>query len=60
MDSRTFFFQVAEMRSAQKAYFKTRDPHVLRAACKLEKIVDDEIARVREILATRQEPGVTT
>lgn len=53
MDSKTFFYAVAEMRSAQKAYLKTRDPRVLRAACKLEKIVDDEIERVRQILNLR-------
>lgn len=38
------------MREAQKAYFKTRDPNVFRAARKLENLVDKEIERVRQIV----------
>lgn len=51
MTSREFFYLVAEMRSAQKAYFKNRAPHVLRAALKLESEVDKEIERVHAVLA---------
>lgn len=51
MDARTFFYLVAEMREAQKAYFKTRDGGVFRAARKLENEVDREIERVRQIIA---------
>lgn len=50
MNAREFFYKVAEMRTAQKAYFKTRDPNVLRAARKLENIIDSEIERVRSLL----------
>lgn len=50
MNSKEFFYLVAQMRSAQTNYFKTRDPHCLRAARKLEIEVDKEISRVREIL----------
>lgn len=50
MNSREFFYLVAQMRSAQKEYFKSRDQLVLRAARKLENEVDKEIARVRAIL----------
>ena len=50
MNAREFFYTVAQMRSAQQAYFKTRDPHVFRAARKLENIIDREIERVREIV----------
>ena len=50
MDKREFFFTVAQMREAQKAYFKTRDPNVFRAARKLENIIDAEIARVRRLM----------
>jgi hypothetical protein len=50
MDKREFFYTVAQMRSAQKAYFKTRDPNVFRAARKLENIIDREIDRVRSII----------
>ena len=51
MSSREFFYLVAEMRSAQVSYFKTKSPNVFRAARKLENEVDKEIARVREIVA---------
>lgn len=52
MNAREFFYTVAQMRSAQQAYFKTRDPNVFRAARKLENIVDKEIERVRNVLAS--------
>ena len=51
MNHREFFYLVAEMRSAQKAYFKTRDPNVFRAARKLENELDREIERVRQIVS---------
>lgn len=50
MNAREFFYLVAEMRDAQARYFKDRDQTVLRAACKLEGLVDAEIRRVKEIL----------
>lgn len=50
MKAREFFYLVAEMRDAQARYFKDRDPAVLRAARKLEGLVDAEIRRVKEIL----------
>jgi len=50
MDAREFFYMVAEMRSAQKAYFQTRSPNVFRAARKYENLIDQEIERVRTIL----------
>lgn len=53
MDKREFFYTVAQMRSAQKAYFKTRDPNVFRAARKLENIIDAEIERVRGIVESK-------
>ena len=52
MNAREFFYTVAQMREAQKAYFKTRDPNVFRTARKLENIIDREIDRVRSILGT--------
>jgi hypothetical protein len=54
MNAREFFYTVCEMRSAQKSYFKTRDQQVLRAARKLENIVDAEIDRVRGIMVAGQ------
>lgn len=56
MTPREFFYTVAEMREAQKAYFKTKDPMVFRAARKLENIIDHEIQRVREIVNQQPEP----
>ncbi len=49
MTSREFFYLVANMRSAQKAYLQNRSPNVLRAAIRLEKEVDAEIDRVRNL-----------
>lgn len=50
MTAREFFYLVAEMREAQKAYFETRDKKVFRACRALENDVDREIRRVREIV----------
>lgn len=50
MNAKEFFYLVAEMRSAQKSYFETKDARVFRAARKLENDVDREIRRVRELL----------
>ena len=41
-----FLRRVAELRRAQKAYFRTRSSDDLRYAKRLEKEIDDEIARV--------------
>lgn len=49
MNSREFFYLVAEMRDAQRRYFKTKDRSVFIAARKLEDVVDMEIRRVKEI-----------
>ena len=54
MDHREFFYTVAQMRSAQISYFKTRDPNVFRAARKLENIIDREIDRVRVIVNSQE------
>lgn len=63
MNARDFFYLVAEMREAQKAYFETKDRYVFRAARKLENDVDKEIRRVRDIVnanppaSVMKEPG---
>lgn len=54
MGPREFFDKVCELRMAQKTYFKTRDPHDLRVARKIEGDIDREIDRVRGILRQRQ------
>lgn len=50
MNAKEFFHLVAEMRSAQKSYFETKDPKVFRAARALENDVDREIRRVHRII----------
>lgn len=55
MNAREFFFLVANMREAQKNYFAGRQQNVLRAARKLEIEVDQEIARVKDLLAQRED-----
>lgn len=50
MTNKEFFYLVAQMRDAQKAYFKTKDRLVFIAARKLENEVDHEITRVRNIV----------
>lgn len=56
MNHREFFYLVANMREAQKAYFQNRQQNVLRACKKLEQEVDEEIARVRAIVADSGTP----
>lgn len=46
MDAKEFYAKVAEMRKAQKDYFKTRDVLVLKNAKALEREIDEEIKRV--------------
>lgn len=55
MNAREFFYLVAEMRVAQKAYFETRDKRVFRACRALENDVDREIRRVRSIVNEQQD-----
>ena len=50
MNSKEFFYLVAQMRSAQKEYFMNHDRHVFMACRKLENQVDAEIERVRQVL----------
>lgn len=50
MNHKEFFYLVAQMRSAQKAYFSNRDRNVFMACRKLENLVDAEIDRVRQVL----------
>ena len=56
MTPKQFFYLVAEMRAAQKAYFSSRQSNVFRAARALENEVDREIERVRRIV-TNYEAG---
>ena len=50
MDEKQFFCLVDLMRIYQKEYFKTRDKDVLIKSKQYEKLVDQEIDRVKTIL----------
>lgn len=50
MNAKAFFDIVSLMRTEQKLYFQTRDKAHLQESKRLEREVDQEIARVREIL----------
>lgn len=54
MNPQEFFNLVEEMRMQQKKYFSTRNSVTLQKAKKLEWQVDEEITRVRAILARPQ------
>lgn len=58
MTSREFFYLVARMRTAQTEYFRTHSSAALRKSKALEKEVDAEVARVKEIVY-RQEHGMS-
>ena len=51
MTAKEFFYLVSQMREAQRDYFKTRDQVILRRARALEDDVDEEIFRVKAIIA---------
>ena len=58
MDAKAFFFLVERMRAKQKEYFKTRTSATLTESKTLEKAVDAEIARVRDIVYKKQNPSL--
>lgn len=43
MSIKEFIWKVVEMRDAQKHYFESRNPRVLKVACKLERLVDKQL-----------------
>jgi hypothetical protein len=49
MTSKEFFYLVVEMRNAQKSYFRTRDQNDLQKSKQLEKQIDNEIRRVKQL-----------
>ena len=55
MTPEEFFYNVAQMRDAQKRYFQSRDRRVFLACRKLENIIDNEIARVKDIISQQEE-----
>ena len=55
MKPKEFFDKVAEMRSAQKEYFRTRSPQALSESKRLKREIDAEIKRVNEIIINGNE-----
>ena len=55
MTNRQFFDRVVQLRRFQKEFFATRSRDSLQQAKALEREIDDEIARVQKILASRQQ-----
>lgn len=53
-----FIWKVAEMRDAQKHYLESRNPRVLKAACKLERIVDKQLDVFRIFFDKYSENGI--
>lgn len=51
MDKKTFFHKVSQMRAAQREYFKTRNSAALITSKLLEKSIDEEIKRVKAVMA---------
>lgn len=51
MNAREFFYLVSRMREAQKDYLATRNQAHLRVARTLETQIDNEIKRVKAIIA---------
>ena len=58
MNPREFYDKVVQMRLAQKEYFKTRTSSALIESKRLEKVIDDEIARVDKIVHQQQTPSL--
>lgn len=50
MTPKEFFEKVEKMREAQKNYFKTRSSMALQLSKRLEKEIDEEIARANKVI----------
>lgn len=55
MNHKQFFNLVAAMRESQRLYFRTRSGNALTKSKELEKRVDNEITRVKSLLADTAE-----
>lgn len=55
MNAREFFNKVAQMRSMQKEYFRTRSKTALQESKRLEREIDMEIARVEWIVGKTED-----
>lgn len=53
MDKKTFFHKVSQMRAAQREFFMTRSSAALAVSKLLERQIDEEIKRVKAIMAAK-------
>lgn len=59
MNAKQFYETTRAMRAAQKKFFKSRSSFDLREAKRLERIIDDEIARADAIEESKQPQQLT-
>lgn len=57
MNSKQFYEAVENMRRLQKEYYRTRSSLALEASKRQERVIDEEIARVNNLLEKRNEQG---
>lgn len=55
MNAKQFFDLVVEMRKNQRTYFKTKNNVALEQSKQLERLVDNEIKRVQNVLSGEQD-----
>lgn len=60
MNNKTFFRKVSQMRAAQREYFKTRNSDALVTSKLLEKSIDEEIKRVKAVMADNAKLSLRT
>ena len=58
METKNFIVLVAQMRTNQKAYFKTRSYEALRESKRLEKLVDNAIEEMNATKNPQLELGL--
>ena len=56
MNAKQFFDTVSRLRDKQKEYFRTRSSSALRESKQLEKQIDNEIERVKQVLLDKRSP----
>lgn len=57
MNSKQFYEAVENMRRLQKEYYRTRSSLALEASKRQERVIDEEITRVNNLLEKRNEQG---
>lgn len=58
MDPKQFYYEVVKLRTLQKNYFQTRSSEILKASKRQEKLIDDEIERVNNLIQKKNNPSL--